>query len=183
MVAEPTYYLESPQTDHIVEHREVAQTSSDTSSTHTADPRSPPLPQKARPLPSPARRNSNLPNDANPFRNPPRLGSNNPFAPKVTETLGPQSQDEDEDLQRALLLSQEPGMDVDRLASEAEEEERDRAARKVRTSGPPPSPTLPATTSHSPMIGPINEPMLGANTAATRDDGNEVSDHPMITCL
>lgn len=61
-------------------------------------------------------------------------------------------------------------MDIDKSAVEAEEEERDRAARKVRTSGPPPSPTLPRSDSHTnlPMIGPVRQSSPYFNTPSNQ---------------
>lgn len=155
----------------LVEHREVAPTQSDSSSTHTADLRSPPLPPRARPLPSPRPQSPKPLGDKNPFRPALKLDSNNPFAQKPADTLAYDLMAEDEELQRAFALSQEPSMDVDHADTEAEEEERDRAARKVRTSGPPPSPTLSASegVQWAPMIGPVQQPSpYSHNTSDTK---------------
>jgi hypothetical protein len=63
-------------------------------------------------------------------------------------------------------------MDVEGSATELEEEEkRDRTARMVRTSGPPPSPTLQAANPHSqlPVIGPTQQssPYFNNTTSST----------------
>lgn len=143
------------------------------------DPRSPPLPPRARPLPSPGRQSPKPLGDKNPFRNSLKIDTNNPFAQQSIQPPPIKSDSEDEDLQRALLLSQEPNTEVEGSVAEAWEEERDRMVRKVRTSGPPPSPSLQAADPQSelPMIGPVQQssPYFSAAPETKMPDWQQVN--------
>lgn len=156
----------------------MAQTQSDTSSSHTLlDARSPPLPPRARPLPSPGRQSPLPLADKNPFRSSLKLDTRNPFLQSAPppQDAQPETGDDDAELQKALALSRGEEMDVDKVNDADNEEDKwDLAARKVRTSGPPPSPTLEAQSGPKPTFAPTEKTDIDGSLAVAPFDWEKV---------